>query len=64
MDKIFSDRTINATDCIAPVSSMALPSQRPLQLKDFYGVLLLFTFGGTAKGNKILKKGPLDLQYP
>ncbi|XP_063878124.1 uncharacterized protein LOC135110100 [Scylla paramamosain] len=43
--KIFSDRTINATDCIAPVSSMTVPSQRPLQLKDFYGMLLLFALG-------------------
>ncbi|KAK8395413.1 hypothetical protein O3P69_006213 [Scylla paramamosain] len=45
--KIFSDRTINATDCIAPVSSMTVPSQRPLQLKDFYGMLLLFALAVT-----------------
>ncbi|XP_063851186.1 glutamate receptor ionotropic, kainate 5-like [Scylla paramamosain] len=43
--KAFSDRTINATDCISPVSSMAIPSKRPLQVKDFYGILLLYVLG-------------------
>lgn len=45
MDKVFSEDFANATECVKPLTSVALPTQRQLQLLDFLGVFALYSSG-------------------
>lgn len=47
LDKVLSEETAKAAECLKPLTSFALPTQRQLQLADFYTIFGLY---GSGKG--------------
>ena len=47
MSKTLSEDTGNATECAKPLTSLADPAHRPLQLLDFYGIFAVYAVGKT-----------------